>query len=238
MPQGPNWLVIAGMLLLLLIVPCLAQLPANFAGKLGQGARILLKPARLRAVRSENMTTSRTNGALRPGLPSIGAVSAVRPLQGRCGMAASLVASAIAGLALAAGPAKAQSAQGLFWQCAPVSSTNPQPGYCPVSNNYPLPQGPAINALVPVAGTQTGVTISASTGMTIPAGATVALVQFQGTNNTAGQCGFWRDDGTAPTGTTGQASPAYTPIWIAATANFKAILATSATCTLTVSYYK
>lgn len=172
----------------------------------------------------------------RSGLHSVSVMKSARPSQGRCGMAA--VLGVILALSVPVGPAKAQSAQGEFWLCGPVSSTNPQPQYCPVSNGYPFPVGNGINALAPVVGTQRGTAIASSTGMTIPTGATVALVQFQGTNNTAGQCAFWQDDGTAPTGTAGIASPAYTFIWIKTSTAFKAIAATSATCTMTVSYYK
>lgn len=171
------------------------------------------------------------------GTPSLNEAMRARPFQGGYGMVIPLVAC-FAAVLLLAGPAKAQSSQGLFWQCVPASSTNPQPQYCPVSNQYPLPGGPSINALAAVAGTQRGTSIAGSTGLTIPSGATVALVQFQGTNNASGQCAFWQDDGTAPTATAGQAQPAYTQLWIKASSSFAAIAATGATCTMTVSYYK
>lgn len=184
------------------------------------------------------MTKSRTRTSVHPESPFTNGARRSRPFQGHCGMAVSLVASSIIAfmLLLCSNFAQAQSSQGLFWQCS--VGTDGQPLYCPVNNQYPLPQGPAINALKVVAGTQRGTSIAASTGLTIPVGATVALVQFQGTNNGSGQCAFWQDDGTAPTGTAGQAQPAYTQLWMAATAAFKAIAATGATCTMTVSYYK
>ncbi len=184
------------------------------------------------------MSKTRTSVIARPEAPLCGRVPSARSFQGRCGMAATLVVLALLLATQLAPAARAQSAQGLFWQCVPADATHPQPSYCPTSNQYPLPNGPGINALVPIAGTQRGTAIASSTGMTIPTGATVALVQFQGTNNASGQCAFWQDDGTAPTGTAGQASPAYTPIWIKASAGFAAIAATGATCTMTVSYYK
>ncbi len=172
----------------------------------------------------------------RSGSPSMGEVSRTDPLQGRCGMAASLIVGAGLLLAGLSSPAAAQSSQGLFWNCG---TSGGQPTYCPVNNTYPLPVGPTVNALNPVAGTQRGTSIASSTGMTIPTGATVALVQFQGTNNAGGVCAFWQDDGTAPTASAGIAAPAYLPpIWIKASAAFKAIAATGATCTMTVSYYK
>ncbi len=181
------------------------------------------------------ISTSRNS---RSGCPSLTGVNRAGPLQGQCGMALSLIAGGAFGLAalLFAPNAQAQSSQGLFWQCG---TSGGQPTYCPVNNTYPLPISPEINAMLPVAGTQRGTSIASATGMTIPAGATVALVQFQGTNNASGQCAFWQDDGTAPTGTAGIAAPAYLPpIWIKASAGFKAIAATGATCTMTVSYYK
>ena len=86
-----------------------------------------------------------------PGAPSVGKpVGVSRPLQGRCGMAASLESYkkaviwggvSLAGLLFAAGPAMAQPSPGLFWQCVPADATHPQPGYCPVSNKYPFPIG-------------------------------------------------------------------------------------------------
>lgn len=177
-----------------------------------------------------------TSGFPRSGCPSSNSVRPAGPLQGHCGMAVSLIVGSALLLAGLTAPAAAQSSQGLFWQCGTNAG---QPQYCPVNNTYPLPVGPTINALLPVVGTQRGTSIASSTGMTIPTGATVALVQFQGTNNGSGQCAFWQDDGTAPTGTAGIAAPAYLPpIWIKASAGFKAIAATGATCTMTVSYYK
>lgn len=130
---------------------------------------------------------------------------------------------------------------GLYWQCQAPSTANPQGGYCPVGTSYPLPTGPGINAMIPVAGTQVGVTISSATGLTIPSGATVAVIQAQGTGaTTGGVCLYWRDDGTAPTGTAGQALVPNQTIVRAATSAFKAIAASGsgASCTMTVSYYK
>lgn len=172
----------------------------------------------------------------RSGIHSVAGVTRAGPLQGRCGMTASLIVGCIASLVVFAAPVQAQSSQGLFWQCG---TNGGQPQYCPVSPTYPLPVSPEINALLPVAGTQRGTSIATSTGMAIPSGATVALVQFQGTNNGSGVCAFWQDDGTAPTASAGIAAPAYLPpIWIKTSSAFKAIAATGATCTMTVSYYK
>lgn len=179
--------------------------------------------------------------ALRPRSPLRCGASRLGLPEGRaCGMAlGSALGLASFALLLGAPPAQAQNGQtGLYWQCQPISTTNPQGGYCPVSNAYPLPQGPAINALLPVAGAQVGVTISSATGMTIPTGATVALVQAQGTQTAAGVCLFWRDDGTDPSATAGQALGAAQSIWIKTSAAFKMFAATGATCTASISYYK
>lgn len=164
--------------------------------------------------------------------------------QGRAGLVAGAIGALcllFLGASLLAFPGRAlaqQGTSGLYWQCAPVDSTHPNGGYCPVSAAYPAPVGPGILALTPVAGTQTNLTISAATGLTVPAGATVALIQAQGTNNTSGQCLFWQDDGTAPTGSTGQALPAYQDFYYKATGPIKLIAASGATCTATISYYK
>ncbi len=145
-------------------------------------------------------------------------------------------------------PALADAGQGLYWQCKPpipATATTPtiEAGYCPVNLGYPLPVGQEIKGWAPVAGTQTGVTISASTALTIPATATVAVVQAQGVGaTTGGQCAFWRDDGTAPTGTAGQVlvpNQSITLSGVSMTA-FHIIAASGAgaSCTMSASYYK
>lgn len=168
------------------------------------------------------------------------------PFQGLCGMAQPLVETpGIVSLTLALGlialPEAVQAQQGtsgVYWQCVPPSSDVSQGAYCPVSNVYPLPNGPAINALVPVAPSQTGLAISSATGMTIPTGATVALVQAQGTNGATGVCLLWRDDGSNPTAGSGQGLAANSSIWIKTSSAFKMIAATGATCAAVISYYK
>ena len=185
------------------------------------------------------MTVSRASDLPRPGLPSTDAGCAARPFQGRSGMAASLVATVTVGLTLSVtGQAQAQSSQGLFWQCAGVSSTNPQPQYCPVSNIYPLPVGPNVNELLAVSPTQTNLSITSATGMTIATGATVALISAQGTNNTAGVCLFWRDDGTPPATNAGQTMGNNSSLWVKTSTQFQMVQATGATCAATISYYK
>lgn len=186
---------------------------------------------------------TQTSTLTRSGAPSVKAARWTGLLQGRCGMTASLVVgSAVFGLVLLLSTAVcfAQSAQGLFWQCVPADASHPQPQYCPVGAAYGLPGGPAVNGLLPVTGTQRGLAISSATGLTVPTGAKAALIQAQGTNTTGGVCLFWQDDGTAPTGTAGQALAANTSIWVGASSigKIELIAATGATCTATISYYK
>lgn len=89
-----------------------------------------------------------------------------------------------------------------------------------------------------VPGSQVNVTISAATGLTVPVGATYALIQAQGSNNTNGVCLFWRDDGTNPTNAAGQALAANQTLPYTVTGMpIKLIAASGATCTMSVSYY-
>lgn len=149
----------------------------------------------------------------------------------------SLVSFAALFLAWAAPASAQQTSQ--YWQCQPPSTANPQGGYCAVNTIYPLPSSVPILGLLPVAGTQVGLSIAASTGFTIPTGATVALVQAQGTNAaTGGACLFWRDDGSAPTASAGQVMVANQSLYVKATSAFKMFAAATATCTATISYYK
>lgn len=93
--------------------------------------------------------------------------------------------------------------------------------------------------LTSVAGTQRGLSIAAATALTIPAGATMAAIQPQGTNNTAGVCLFWQDDGTDPTAVAGMALGANaTLFYVVGALPIKLIAATGATCTATIAYYK
>lgn len=68
--------------------------------------------------------------------PTVGDAMLMRPRQGRYGMMSALAVSLVVGLMT--GSAYAQSAQGLFWQCA---TNGGQPQYCPVNNQFPLPHG-------------------------------------------------------------------------------------------------
>ena len=96
---------------------------------------------------------------------------------------------------------------------------------------------------VPVLGYQqiSNGTLAGATKLTVPAGASAALIEGTGTNGTNGDCVRWEDDGTAPTGTTGMPLAALTPLYYQASAlagNLQFIIASGATCTLNVLYYK
>ncbi len=182
-----------------------------------------------------------TSRSSRSGCPSLTGVNRAGPLQGRCGMAASLIVGSIAILMALASPAAAQSSQGLFWQCVAADATHPQPGYCPVSNTYPLPvtDSTTSGTLTIVAGTQRGLAIASATSLTVPATATTALIQAQGTNNSSGVCLYWQDDGTDPTASAGQQLAAGGSMYYhVASLPIKLFAATGATCVATISYYK
>lgn len=120
------------------------------------------------------------------------------------------------------------------------------PGYqsvnhCPGGTNscwYPS------NGSVAVAGTQTGVSIVSATGLTVPTGANIAIITVEGTNNTAGVCARWRDDGTAPTSTVGNPLSANAVMVyqvVDSSQNplpIKLIQASGASCAMDVAYYK
>ena len=92
---------------------------------------------------------------------------------------------------------------------------------------------------VAVAGTQRALSIASATALTIPATATFAVIQAQGTNNTSGVCLYWQDDGTNPTNAAGQQmSAGQSLVYNVSTLPIKLIAASGATCTATISYYK
>lgn len=124
--------------------------------------------------------------------------------------------------------------------------TQPQDGAGnDVSSSHPFPIdcisgcGSALDPVTIVAGTQRGLSIATATTLTIPATATMAFIQAQGTNNSSGVCLYWQDDGTAPTNAAGQAMSAYSSIWYNVNSlPIQLIAASGATCTATISYYK
>lgn len=100
-----------------------------------------------------------------------------------------------------------------------------------------VPVTPA--AITPVAGTQRGLSIASSTALTVPGGATLAVIQAQGSNNSSGICLYWQDDGTAPTNSAGQGmSAVQTLVYKGSLSAIRLIAASGATCTATISYYQ
>ena len=100
-----------------------------------------------------------------------------------------------------------------------------------------------VGAATPVLGYQqiSSGTLVAATKLTVPTGATTALVIPTGSNGTNGACVEWQDDGGVPTTVTGMPLAALVPLTYAATAlttNLQFIQAGGATCTLNVTYYK
>jgi hypothetical protein len=107
--------------------------------------------------------------------------------------------------------------------------------------------GNAVTTSVPVsaapisaiAGTQENISIATATALTVPMGATLAIIQAQGTNNSSGVCLYWRDDGTNPTNAAGQALSAFATLsYKVSSLPIKLIAASGATCTATISYYQ
>lgn len=101
-----------------------------------------------------------------------------------------------------------------------------------------------LNGSTAIAGTQTGVSLASATSLTVPAGANIAVITVEGTNNSAGVCARWRDDGTAPTASAGSPLAANAVMVyqvISSTLTYlpiQLIQASSATCTADVAYYK
>ncbi len=92
--------------------------------------------------------------------------------------------------------------------------------------------------LTAIAGTQTNVSMASATALTVPANAQLAVITVVGTNNTSGICAYWRDDGTSPTGTTGQPLASLTGVtYFVKNLPIKLIQATGASCTFSVAYY-
>jgi hypothetical protein len=107
---------------------------------------------------------------------------------------------------------------------------------------------PGISGPLTPLGQQTisSATLAAATSLTVPAGATIADFYPEGTGGTNNNCVRFRDDGTAPTASVGaplqpgQLLLGYTgkPSGSAALSAIQFILATGATCTVTINYYK
>ncbi|MDR3512616.1 MAG: hypothetical protein P4L73_13355 [Caulobacteraceae bacterium] len=100
--------------------------------------------------------------------------------------------------------------------------------------------GTALASRTPVAGQQVLVLTSTPASLTVPIGATSIDIFPEGTNGVGGQCLRYRDDGLAPNQTSGSGLAAQQDV-TGYRANLSAIqfvLASGATCTVTVNYYK
>lgn len=104
-----------------------------------------------------------------------------------------------------------------------------------VTTTIPVSAG----SVTAVAGTQVGLSIATATALTVPAGAMLAIINAQGANNPSGICLYWRDDGTNPTNSAGQALSALATLnYKVAALPIKLIAASGATCTATISYFQ
>lgn len=145
------------------------------------------------------------------------------------------IATGVMGLLAAwAVTAHAAPAQGITESVAVCDPWQPQNCSAPLAN-------------VSAGASQLGATITSALAPTIPAGTEEIIVIPQGTNNAAGACLLWRDDGVAPTTTVGVPIPAYQPyVYViksmptssAINPNFEVIQAASATCTANFVFYK
>lgn len=98
-----------------------------------------------------------------------------------------------------------------------------------------VPNNPATSKV----GQQTSVSLASATALTVPTGATLAVITVEGTNNGSGVCARWRDDGTAPTASAGNPLASLAVMSYQVTSlPIKLISATGATCSMDVSYYR
>lgn len=133
-------------------------------------------------------------------------------------------------------------AQGSTYGSFTCPSTATQP--CFVQYGATVPTGGGTSAspylFTAVAGTQRSLSIATATTPTIPATATVLAITLKGTADTAGICGYWQDDGTAPTASAGQPLPCLeTMNYLVSGIPIQLIASTSSSgVTATISYYK
>jgi len=99
-----------------------------------------------------------------------------------------------------------------------------------VSNARPLPVRPRAVALVPK-GYQQIAALAAATGLTVPEGATIALIVPEA------QAVRWRDDGAAPTASAGQPLAAGAELYYDVNLGAIAFIEQTAGAKLNVTYY-
>ncbi len=133
-------------------------------------------------------------------------------------------------LELASAGAEAQVG-GLYWQCVPPSSTNPQGSLCPVGNLYPLPSGPySVSPL----GYQQLTSLATAAALTVPAGASTAEIECDSVSAVGVR---FRDDGTAPTATVGMELLPGASFFYTGDLTKLQFIQVSASAKLNVSYY-
>lgn len=149
------------------------------------------------------------------------------------------VAIAAAAMALAITAAQAQLAT--TPNVVTGTTSTGAPIYSAVGNGTggSVPMPVTLSSLRNVAGPmQINVALTTATALTVPPNTTLAVIQADGVAGTENHCLRWRDDGTAPTATTGMAMN------VGDTLNYSVvgfpiqlINANGATCTITVAYY-
>lgn len=108
-----------------------------------------------------------------------------------------------------------QGNSGLFWQCAPPSTSNPQGGYCPVNNSYPVPMtagvtGGGASIFRSTTLTNTAVAVKASAG-------TVSFLHVANVSGSAVTCYLHLYDVAAASVTVGTTVPTWSMVLPAAT---------------------
>lgn len=131
-------------------------------------------------------------------------------------------------LGLLIGSARAEP----FQPVVPMCGQPPAP--CTATNSFPT-KSSAVPSTLTALGYQQIVSPVAATGLTVPAGATLAVIEV---DVTAGHSIRWRDDGTAPTATVGmELQPGSQMTYAGPLAAFQAIQ-TAVNATINISYYK
>lgn len=139
-------------------------------------------------------------------------------------------------LGLALWPALALAQQPVWPVLAvPCQNGNPSVARCYTSVT---PTNPIAKGYQQISST----TLASATKLTVPLGASEALVIATGTNGSDGSCVHWNDDGTVPTSTSGMplaamANPPFAYQAAALSTNLQFIQSSGATCTLDVTYY-
>lgn len=132
-------------------------------------------------------------------------------------------------LGLLASPALAQNG-GLLFQCQTPSAHPPTGIVCPVNAANGLPEVPGYATAL---GYQQITSLSSATSLTVPVGATRAVIVAEA------QSVRWRDDGTAPTATIGMIQLTTTnPLAYSGNLAALSFIETTSSAKLDISYYR